>query len=79
MARTSSKLFPKSFLNPKKKDTNLIKKALDMLVKYYCDVYNDKDFMPLSKIYTAQSNAILVLLKVNIYGRLQLDAKVFGS
>ncbi|CAG8593338.1 2648_t:CDS:1 [Funneliformis mosseae] len=60
-------------------NTNLEKEVLDLLVEYYENVYNDKEFVALSNIYTASSKAIPVLSQVDIYRRLQLRSKVFSS
>ncbi|CAG8647308.1 13717_t:CDS:1, partial [Funneliformis mosseae] len=77
-AGTDSEPFLGNFLNPKNIDTNLTKEILDLLVEYYRNTYNE-DFVTLSDIHIVQSNAILIFLKVNIYGKLQLDAEVFRS
>jgi hypothetical protein len=77
-AGTGSEPLPGNFLNPKKIDTNLTKEVLNLLVEYYHDAY-DKEFAALSDIHIAPSDAIPVLPKVNIYGRLQIGNEVFGS
>lgn len=78
MAGIGSEYFPGTFLNPKSVNTNLSKEVLDLLVKYYCNAY-EKDFTALSNIHIATSDAVPVLPKVNIYGRLQLGSEIFGS
>jgi hypothetical protein len=67
MAGTGSEPFLGAFLNPKKLNTDLSKEILNLLVKYYSNAY-EKDFVILSNIHIASTNAILVLSKVNIYG-----------
>jgi hypothetical protein len=78
MAGTGSELFSGAFLSPKKLNTDLSKEILNLLVEYYSNAY-EKDFVILSNIHITSTNAILVLPKVNIYGRLQLGSEVFGS
>lgn len=78
MAGTGSESFPGSFLNPKRINTDLSKEVLDLLVKYYSNAY-DKEFVTLSNIHVASPEAIPVLSKANIYGRLRLGSEVFGS
>ncbi|CAG8667672.1 6785_t:CDS:2, partial [Funneliformis mosseae] len=63
-AGAGSELFPDAFLNLKKVDMNLTKEVIILLAEYYYNTYN-KDFVLLLKIHL--SNAILILLKVNVY------------
>ncbi|CAB4442105.1 unnamed protein product [Rhizophagus irregularis] len=79
MAGTSSESFPGTFLNPKRINTDLPKEILDLLVEYYYNTYENKDFVALANIHVASPEAIPVLLKVNIYGRLRLGSEVFAS
>ncbi|CAG8617173.1 11334_t:CDS:2 [Funneliformis caledonium] len=65
-AETGSESFLGNFLNSKNIDTNLMKKILDLLVKYYRNTYNE-DFVALFDIYIAQSNAIPIFLKSVFY------------
>ncbi|CAG8650879.1 7247_t:CDS:2 [Funneliformis caledonium] len=62
MAGTDSESFLGVFLNPKRINTDLSKEILDLLVEYYCDIYN-KDFVALSNIHVANPEAIPVLSK----------------
>ncbi|PKY38938.1 hypothetical protein RhiirA4_452040 [Rhizophagus irregularis] len=78
MAGTGFESFPGTFLNPKKLNTDLPNEILDLLVEYYSNAY-ERDFVTLSNIHIANTNAIPVLSKVNIYGRLQISSEVFGS
>ena len=75
-AGAGSEPFPGAFLNPKKVDMNLTEEVIILLAEYYRNAY-DKDFVLLSGIHL--SDAIPILPKVNVYGRLQLGAEVFGS
>ncbi|PKC05929.1 hypothetical protein RhiirA5_420281 [Rhizophagus irregularis] len=79
MAGTGSESFLGTFLNPKRINTNLPKEILDLLVEYYYNAYENKDFVALANIHVASPEAIPVLSKVNIYGRLRLGSEVFAS
>ncbi|CAB4470723.1 unnamed protein product [Rhizophagus irregularis] len=68
MAGTGSESFPGTFLNPKRINTDLSKEILDLLVEYYYNAYENKDFVALANIHVASPEAIPVLSKVNIYG-----------
>ncbi|CAG8721243.1 3403_t:CDS:1, partial [Funneliformis mosseae] len=74
--RAGSESFPDAFLNLKKVNINFMEKVIILLAEYYHNVY-DKDFVLLSEIHL--SDTILILLKVHVYGQLQLDAEIFRS
>ncbi|CAB5378474.1 unnamed protein product [Rhizophagus irregularis] len=65
MAGTGSESFLGTFLNPKRINTNLPKEILDLLVEYYYNAYENKDFVALANIHVASPEAIPVLSKQN--------------
>jgi hypothetical protein len=77
-AGTGSEPFPGAFINPMKKDVNLPPEVSALLVEYYCNAYN-RSFTALSNIHTSSEETIVVLPKVNRYGRLRIGAEVIGS
>jgi hypothetical protein len=77
-AGTESETFPGTFIKPMKKDVNLPPEVSALLVEYYCNAY-DRSFVTLSNIHTSLEESIVVLPKVNRFGRLRIGAEVIGS
>jgi hypothetical protein len=77
-AGTGSEQFPGIFMKPMKKDVNLPPEVLDLLVEYYSNAYAST-FVTLSNIHISSSESIVVLPKVNQFGRLRIRAKILGS
>ncbi|PKK59493.1 hypothetical protein RhiirC2_719777 [Rhizophagus irregularis] len=65
MAGTGSESFLSTFLNSKSINTDLPKEILDLLVEYYYNAYENKDFVALANIHVASPEAIPVLSKQN--------------
>lgn len=78
MAGTGIESFPGSFLSSKKENIELPDEVENLLLEYYQNAY-DREFVSLKNIHTASSDAIPVLKRANMYGRLQLGSEVFGS
>ena len=76
-AGIGSEPFPGKLLKPIKA-VNLPLEILDILVEYYCNAY-DYHFVTLSNIHTSPKGSIVVLPKVNKFGRLRIGAEVLGS
>ena len=77
-ARVGTEHFPGELLKPMKKDVNLLPEVLTLLVDYYHNAYG-YPFVTLSNIHNSLIESIVVLLKVNQFGRLRLEAKIFRS
>ena len=76
--RYRNRIFSGNVSQPKKMNKNLPEEVVELLAKYYHVAYN-KEFSSLKKIHTASSDALPVLNRANMYGRLQLGSEVFGS
>ena len=77
-AEIGLKPFSGTFMKPMKKDVDLPTEVLELLVEYYCNVY-EYTFMTISNIHTSSENSIVILSKVNQFSRLRVGAEVFGS
>src|SRR6185437_8781335 len=74
---TGSEEFPGSLLKPQIDNVQLEDQIHDLLVKYYMDTYVNSTFR---KPFTEEvSNSIIVINKVNKYGRCQIGAETYGS
>src|SRR6185437_9918956 len=74
---TGSEEFPGSLLKSQIDNVQLKDQIHDLLVKYYMGTYVNSTF---KKLFTEEvSNSIIVINKVNKYGRCQISAKTYGS
>ena len=69
--------FPGELMNPCH-ETNLLNNILDLLVKYYDNLYNDY-FISISSITDSSRNCNVVNSKIKQYGRLRIGADIYGS
>src|ERR1043166_7762068 len=73
---TGCEQFPGTFLQPKAEGIHLDKQTYDFLIKYYEDTYVNSIFR---KPFTEDlSNSVIVINKINRYGRCQVGAEIFG-
>ncbi|CAG8717240.1 1582_t:CDS:2, partial [Funneliformis caledonium] len=72
-----SETFLRELIKPMKK-VALPPKVLDLLVKYYQNAYGCS-FVELSNIHNSSLESIIVLPKVDYFGRLQIGAEVISS
>jgi hypothetical protein len=77
-AGVGSEPFPGKLLKPMKKDVNLPPEVLTLLVDYYHNAYS-YPFVTLSNVHNSSTESIVVLPKINQFGRLRLGAEIFGS
>lgn len=68
--------FPGKFMNPSY-GTTLPNNILDLLVKYYDNLYDDK-FISISSI-TGPNEDVVVNSRIIYYGRLRIGADIYGS
>src|SRR5581483_11156482 len=74
---TGSEEFPGSLLKLQIDNVQLEDQIHDLLVKYYMDTYVNSTFR---KPFTEEvSNSIIVINKMNKYGRYQINAETYGS
>ena len=74
---TDSEEFPGSLLKLQIDNVQLEDQIHDLLVKYYMDTYVNSTFR---KPFTEEvSNSIIVINKVNKYGRCQIGVETYGS
>jgi hypothetical protein len=59
-------------------ETNLPNNILDLLVKYYDNLYDDS-FMSISSITASSINRNVVNPRIKQYGRLRIGADIYGS
>ena len=69
--------FPGELMNPCQ-ETNLPNNILDLLVKYYDNLYDDS-FMSISSITASSINRNVVNPRIKQYGRLRIGADIYGS
>ena len=77
-AGVRSEPFPGKLLKLIKKDVNLPLEVLTLLVNYYYNTYS-YSFVTLSNVHNLSTESIVVLLKINQFGRLRFKAKIFRS
>ena len=77
---TGSELLPGEMLTPRKDKVSLPDDIYDLLVQYYNIAY-DLEFVTITEAASSRlmSNFIVILPKVNQFGRIRIGAEVFGS
>jgi hypothetical protein len=74
---TGSEEFPGRLLKPQSVNVRLEDSIHDLLVEYYINTYVNSTFR---KPFTEElHDSVIVLNKVNQYGRCQIGAEIFGS
>jgi hypothetical protein len=74
---TGCEEFPGEFLQPRSENIRLDEFVYELLIEYYKDTYINSIFR---KPFTDDlPDSIIVINKVNQYGRCQIGAEIFGS
>lgn len=77
---TRKEPFPGRMLTPKKMEVTLPDNVYILLVKFYQEAYEPLEFITIaSSIEQASTNDIIVLPKINQFGRIQIGNEVFRS
>src|SRR4051794_20080370 len=79
---TGAELFPGEMMTPRKNDVRLPDDIYNLLVEYYNAAYEDLSFFSIAEAAQnpeRSNRRIVILPQINQFGRIQIEAEIFGS
>ena len=76
---TDTEIFPGEMMSPKKIGVSLPDDIYDILVDYYNAIY-DSDFVSIAEsVQRSTEHSIIILPRINQFGRIRIGSEIFGS